>query len=69
MSEATGIEAEVCQDIAERQKRGIAKYGVTVEMNRAELQEWIQHMYEELLDAAIYAKRIIREIENGEATP
>jgi len=31
----TGIEAAVCNDIAERQQKGIAKYGVTV-------AEWCQ---------------------------
>lgn len=32
-TEAIGIEAAVCADIAERQRRGIEKYGVTVEAN------------------------------------
>lgn len=55
--EATGVEAEVCQDIAGRQQKGVAKYGTTVADNPAELREWMQHAYEEALDLAIYLKR------------
>jgi hypothetical protein len=61
---ATGIEAAVCADIALRQRRGIAKYGKTVIGNLLSFHQWLTHFYEELLDAAIYAKRIIHEHEN-----
>lgn len=57
----TGIEAQVCADIAARQQRGIAKYGVTVQDNQLPLKEWLQHAYEETLDKAIYLKRAIAE--------
>ena len=56
---ATGIEAEVCADIADRQRRGIAKYGVTVEDNPLSEEDWTRHAYEEALDLAIYLKRIM----------
>jgi hypothetical protein len=59
----TGIEAMVCADIAERQRKGIAKYGTTVERNPLELRAWLTHLYQELTDAAIYARRAIREQE------
>ena len=58
-----GIEAQVCQDIAQRQARGIAKYGTTVADNPLPLRAWLQHQYEELLDAAIYARRAIEELD------
>ncbi len=64
MSEATGIEAEVCQDIAERQQKGIAKYGTTVADNPLSLTEWIEHAYQESLDRMIYFKRARVEAEN-----
>jgi hypothetical protein len=54
---ACGVEAEVCNDIAERQRLGIRKYGATVATNPLHLREWLQHAYEEHLDAAIYLKR------------
>ncbi len=59
----TGIERLVCEDIAKRQAAGINKYGTTVAQNPLELQAWLQHQYEELLDAAIYCRRAIAEIE------
>ncbi len=59
----TGIEAAVCNDIAERQQKGIAKYGVTVADNPLTLKQWLQHAYEETLDKAVYLKRAIAEID------
>jgi hypothetical protein len=50
---ATGVEARVCTDIAERQRIGIAKYGVTVERSQDDM---LQHAYEEALDLSVYLK-------------
>lgn len=61
-----GIEAIVCADIARRQELGIAKYGTTVAQNPLELRAWLQHQYEELLDAAVYCRRAIAEIDAKE---
>lgn len=61
--QATGTEAQVCRDIADRQARGIAKYGTTVADNPLTQQQWLQHMYEELLDGAVYAKRLLSEMQ------
>ncbi|AMV30896.1 hypothetical protein VN12_04310 [Pirellula sp. SH-Sr6A] len=58
-----GTEARVCEDIAERQALGIAKYGKTVAENPLELREWLQHAYEECLDQAVYLKRAIEQID------
>jgi Trm5-related predicted tRNA methylase len=63
---AQGTEARVCQDIAKRQRLGLEKYGVSIEQNPLNLKEWLQHQYEELLDAAIYCKRAIEELEKTE---
>ena len=60
---AEGTEARVCQDIARRQQVGIAKYKTTVEKNPLTLRQWLQHLYEEQLDACIYTKRAIEEID------
>lgn len=60
---STGIEAIVCEDIANRQQLGINKYGTTVADNNLSLREWLQHQYEELLDAAVYCRRAIAEID------
>jgi hypothetical protein len=61
-----GIEAEVCADIARRQALGKNKYGTTVAENQLSLRCWLTHQYEELLDAAIYCKRAIAEIDAQE---
>ena len=67
-AEPSGVEAEVCRDIGERQRKGVAKYGTTVAENPLELREWLQHAYEETLDKAIYLKRAIWQLskENGD---
>ena len=58
-----GIEANVCLDIGSRQEMGIAKYGTSVADNPLTLLEWMWHEYEEQLDAAVYKRRQIAELE------
>lgn len=62
---ATGIEALVCEDIAQRQKHGLAKYGVAVADNPLTEEQWLQHAYEEALDLAVYLKRLMVERHGG----
>lgn len=59
-------ETLVCEDIKKRQQIGIAKYQTTVASNPLELRWWLQHQYEELLDAAVYTKRAIQELEKND---
>lgn len=59
----TGTESRVCADIAQRQQRGVAKYGTTVAQNPLTLRQWLQHAYEECLDQAIYLRRSIEELD------
>lgn len=59
-------ELAVVNDIFERQKMGLAKYGTSVADNPLPLRDWLQHQFEELLDAAIYCKRAIQEIDKQE---
>lgn len=49
----------VIQDLQSREAKGVKEYGTT--MDRGDLNErsWLQHTYEELLDAAIYVKKLI----------
>lgn len=58
-AQPSGTEAQVCADIASRQQKGIAKYGTTVADNPLSFQQWLTHLYEEMLDAAVYAKRLL----------
>lgn len=61
--EPTGTEARVCHDIAMRQRLGLKKYGVSVHDNPLPIRGWLQHLYEEQLDAVIYTKRAIEELD------
>lgn len=61
MTEST--EQRVIADILKRQEIGLRKYGMTVSANPLSLKAWLQHQYEELLDAAIYCRRAIEEID------
>lgn len=58
----TGTEADVCADIARRQAHGLAKYGTSVRDNPLTLRQWLQHAYEEHLDAAVYLKRAMEAL-------
>ena len=62
-----GVEARICAEIAARQKRGIAKYGMTVAENPLSLLQLLQHAKEECLDQAIYLERAIAEIDAQQA--
>ena len=65
----SGTELRVCQLIAERQMRGIEKYGTTVSDNPLPLRAWLRHALEECLDQAIYLQRAIEELDNVEPPP
>lgn len=46
-----------------RMQAGLAKYGTTTERTDIDLAGWLQHLQEELLDAAVYVERIKRELQ------
>ncbi len=43
----------------ERAARGLQKYGVTTERDDLATRDWLRHLQEELLDAAIYIQAIL----------
>lgn len=51
------ILAMVQADLAAREAKGLEKYKHTVDRTDLPEEQWLQHMYEELLDGAMYAKR------------
>jgi hypothetical protein len=53
------IEDEVCKKIQERAKIGKAKYGVTMERDDLTVVEWLKHLQEEMMDAIVYAERVL----------
>lgn len=56
----------VRNDLLRRSQLGIKKYGVTLDRSDLSLRDWLQHAYEETLDAAHYLKRAIMEIEKSQ---
>jgi len=57
-----GITRVVIEDLLSRAKRGEAKYTTTLEENNHD--DFLNHLYEELLDAAQYVKKEITVREN-----
>jgi len=48
----------------ERSQRGIEKYNTTLEREDLNLQEWLNHLQEELMDATLYIERLKAEVGN-----
>lgn len=47
-----------------RMEVGFKKYGTTTERTDIDLLGWLQHLQEELLDAAVYIERLKKEVNN-----
>lgn len=45
-----------------RSQRGIEKYNTTLEREDLDLQEWLNHLQEELMDATLYIERLKNEV-------
>jgi hypothetical protein len=56
------IENQVIAKIQARAETGQRKYGVTMERKDLTFRQWVTHLQEELLDAAIYAEKLLDEI-------
>src|SRR3954468_7774177 len=46
-------------DLLERSRRGIATYGTTLARTDLTQEDWRRHLYEELLDACCYLRRLM----------
>ena len=57
---------EVMKDLNDRSKVGIKKYNTTLDRDDLSPSEWGQHLYEELLDAALYVKKLIQKLKENE---
>ena len=53
------IVKKVVDKYEERSAVGIKKYGTTLDRNDLELEEWIIHLQEELMDATLYLEKIL----------
>lgn len=52
-------------EFIEREERGVKKYGTTMDRNDLSLDEWIQHLKEELMDGLCYLQKVQDIIEEN----
>ena len=52
------IVEDVIAKYRQRSDVGIAKYGTTLDENKATLIEWLTHLQEELMDATLYIEKL-----------
>ncbi len=57
------IEDEVCKKIQARSDVGKKKYGVTMEEEVLSIRQWLVHLQEELMDAAVYVEKLLDLVE------
>ena len=53
------ILASVIEDLRRRESKGLETYGTTMDRGDLTNEEWMIHLYEELLDASLYMKKLI----------
>lgn len=59
-------EEQVINKIRERAEVGKNKYGVTMERTDLNTLEWLIHLQEELMDAAVYVERLLNDLKRFE---
>ena len=53
------ILSAVIEDLKRRELKGLETYGTTMDREDLTREEWMNHLYEELLDASLYLKKLI----------
>jgi len=56
------IVEEIVAKFQERSQVGIKKYGTTLDRDDLKMDDWINHIQEELMDAILYTQRLRREL-------
>jgi tRNA A37 threonylcarbamoyladenosine biosynthesis protein TsaE len=57
------IVEDVIAKYRQRSEVGIAKYGTTLDENKATLIEWLTHLQEELMDATLYIEKLKSDLD------
>lgn len=60
--ELSEVTRELIKQLVQRDIKGLAKYGVSLDRKDLSLEEWLQHATEELLDGAGYMQAALREL-------
>lgn len=61
-------EDRVINKIQQRASVGLSKYGVGVDREDINLEGWLNHLQEELMDAAIYVERLRDKLREDQVT-
>jgi len=57
--EQDSVVQAVIDKFAERAKAGHQKYGTTMDRTNLTRKQWLQHLQEELMDAVVYAQKLL----------
>lgn len=68
MSRDRNVKA-VQRKLRDRERTGLRKYGVTTERGDLTLLDWLNHLQQELMDAAVYAEVLIQRVEAKPENP
>lgn len=52
---------EISADLKKREEKGIKTYGTTLDNADLNKEQLLNHLYEELLDASFYIKKLIND--------
>ncbi len=63
------IVQSVLEKYQQRSEVGQEKYGVTLERNDLNFLQWLNHLQEELMDATLYAEKLMLELQESAAFP
>ena len=61
------IEELVIEKIRGRAEVGKSKYGVTMERSDLDIEAWLIHLQEELMDGVVYVEKLLSEIRDFKA--
>jgi hypothetical protein len=53
---------EIIKEFGDRAKKGYDKYGTDMDRNDLSVEQWAQHLREELMDALVYLTRLKKDI-------
>jgi len=59
--------ASVCGKLMQRSAIGIVKYGCTTDRPDLDAIAWLEHLQQELMDAAVYIERLLKELPKQQA--
>ena len=60
------IASTVAQKITQRSEVGLKKYGTTCGRNDLSLTDWLNHLQQELMDAAVYVEKLMQTLEQSQ---